>query len=417
MKVTLLHIGDELLIGQIVNTNAAWMARALETIGAQVVETIVVGDDQAHIQDALRRGLSMADAVLMTGGLGPTRDDVTKHTLAAFFGVDMVFDEACWQHIQRLFARFGKELNEAHRSQCLVPANARLLPNRMGTAPGMWFEHEGKVVVSLPGVPFEMQHLMEEYVLPGLKDHFRPSPRLHRTICTVGEAESVLAQKLASFEASLPPEVSLAYLPSLFQVRLRLTAKGADEPKLKKLLDEQTEKLVALLGPCVFSTEGETIEAALGRVLRKRNLTIATAESCTGGHIAHKITSVPGASDYYRGSVVAYANEVKARVLGVSEADLRAHGAVSEPVARQMAEGARRVIGTDLAVSTTGIAGPSGGTPEKPVGTVWIGASLGDKTIARKYRFGKMRAQNIEMSAVAALALAWELVRGEGETE
>ncbi len=412
MKVTLLHIGDELLIGQIVNTNAAWMARALETIGARVVETIVAGDDRAHIQDALRRGLSMADAVLMTGGLGPTRDDLTKHALAEFFGVDMVFDEACWQHLQRLFERFGKEWNDAHRAQCLVPANARLLPNRMGTAPGMWFAHDGKVVVSLPGVPFEMQHLMEAHVLPELKKHFRPEPRLHRTICTVGEAESVLAQKLASFEAELPPEVSLAYLPSLFEVRLRLTAKGADEERLRAMLDEQTEKLVAILGSCVFSTEGEAIEEALGRILRKHKLTIATAESCTGGHIAHKITSVPGASDYFLGGVVSYANEVKMNVLGVRAEDLHQHGAVSEPVARQMAEGARQVIGADLAVATTGIAGPTGGTPEKPVGTVWIAASLGDQTVARKYRFGKMRGRNIEMAAVAALAMAWELVVG-----
>ncbi len=410
MQVALLHIGDELLLGQVVNTNASWMARALDAIGAQVVEIAVVGDDEHHIQQALRRGLAQAEAVLITGGLGPTRDDLTKQALAAFFGVEMVFSEACWQHVQRLFARFGKTLDPAHREQCWMPANAQLLPNTMGTAPGLWFEHEGKVVVALPGVPFEMKHLMERHVLPRLQAHFRAAPRLHRTVCTFGEAESVLAQMLRPFERELPPQVSLAYLPSLFQVRLRLTAKGADEATLRRLLDEQTQKLVAVLGHRVFSTEGERLEEALGRVLRKRHLTLATAESCTGGHVAHKITSVPGASDYFLGAVVAYANEVKEHLLGVKAEDLQRHGAVSEPVALQMAKGVRKLLRTELAVATTGIAGPSGGSAEKPVGTVWVAAVLGDRALVRKFQFGKKRMQNIEMSAMAALGLVWELL-------
>lgn len=410
MQVTLLHIGDELLIGQVDNTNASWMAQALDAIGARIVEITVVGDDKQHIQEALCRGLAQSDAVVMTGGLGPTRDDLTKEALATFFGVEQVFSEDCWRHVQRLFARFGKTLDQTHRAQCWVPTNARLLPNHMGTAPGMWFEHGEKVVVALPGVPFEMKHLMERHVLPQLQARFGAAPHLHRTICTFGEAESVLAQRLHPFERQLPPQLSLAYLPSLFQVRLRLTAKGADEATLRPLLDEQTQKLVEALGPCVFSTEGEQLEEALGRSLRRCGLTIATAESCTGGYVAHKITSVPGASDYFLGAVVAYANEVKVGLLGVSAEDLRRHGAVSKAVAMQMAKGVRTRLQTDLAVATTGIAGPSGGSTDKPVGTVWVAAALGDQTIARKHQFGKKRAQNIEMSAMAALALAWELL-------
>ncbi len=407
MNAVLINIGDELLLGQVLNTNAQWLAQALLPIGGQVKEMRVIADDPNHLLEVLPQALSMADIVLLTGGLGPTRDDMTKEALARYFGVEMVFSQSCWAHMQTLFARFGKRLEAAHRVQCFVPANAELLPNKLGTAPGMWFEIDGKVVVALPGVPVEMRELMEQQVLPRLTAYFQPDAILSRTIGTVGVAESELARRLESFEQQLPPQLQLAYLPNLFEVQLRLTASGADQTYLRALLDEYTQRLKQLLGPeVVYSTQGETLPQALGQMLYRQGLTIATAESCTGGYVGHLLTSVPGASNYYLGGVVAYANHIKVNVLGVAMADLHAHGAVSEPVARQMAAGVRRLTGAVLSVATTGVAGPTGGTADKPVGTVWIAASLGSKTVAKKYVFGKRRMLNIEMSSVAALNTA-----------
>lgn len=413
MKVQLLTIGDEILIGQIVDTNSAWMARELNGIGAQVVGKETVGDTEEDIIDALRRGLSRADVVLITGGLGPTRDDVTKKALAAFFEVGFVFSQETFTHIDRFLTRLGRVALEAHREQCFMPQNALLLRNKMGTAPGMWFDEKGKVVVSMPGVPFEMQYLMEAEVLPRLRQRFGASPIIHRTLHTAGEGESRIAERLREVEDNLPNEVKLAYLPDLGLVRLRLTARGDDEAKLRELLDQQSRKILDTLPDLIFGEEGETLERIVGGLLKERQWTMATAESCTGGFIAHKITSVPGSSAYFKGSVVAYSNELKHKLLGVRESTLQEYGAVSEETVREMVQGALDHLNVDLAVAVSGIAGPDGGTPEKPVGTIWIAVGSREGIRTHKLQLWKDRLKNIQFTSVIALNLIRKFLRGE----
>jgi len=413
MKVYLLAIGDELLIGQVVNTNAAWMAKELNLIGARVTAMETVGDDLDEIVSALRRGVARADVVLMTGGLGPTKDDITKRAIAGFYEEGFVFSQETFDHIERYLNYIGQGVTEMHRDQCLMPQNAVLLPNRMGTAPGMWFEEEGKVVVSMPGVPYEMEYLMEAEVLPRLQKRFPSSPILHHTLLTAGEGESRIAERIREVEEGLPPELKLAYLPSLGEVRLRLTARGEDGAALRKLLDREAGKIRQLLPDIVFGEGDEKLEEVVGKILREKQLRVVTAESCTGGYLAHRITAVAGASDYFQGSIIAYSNELKARLLGVREDTLGRFGAVSEETVREMAEGALRMLGGDLAVAVSGIAGPGGGTPEKPVGTIWVAVASRDKTLARQLRFGKDRLKNIHLTAVYSLNLLRKFLLGE----
>lgn len=304
MKVQLLTIGDELLIGQIVDTNSAWMARQLNTIGAQVIGKETVSDEVTEIVAALRRGIMQADVVLMTGGLGPTRDDVTKKALAQFYETDLLFSQETFDHISKFMILLGREVSDAHRAQCYMPQNAELMRNRMGTAPGMWFDEKEKVVVSMPGVPFEMEYLMKEEVLSRLQNRFPASPILHRTLLTVGEGESLLAERLRKLEDKLPREVKLAYLPDLGQVKLRLTARGEDEDALRLLLEEEAQKIQELLGELICGQGEESLEQVVGKLLLQRNWMLATAESCTGGYLAHRITTIPGSSGYFRGSVI-----------------------------------------------------------------------------------------------------------------
>ncbi len=406
MKVYLLTIGDEILIGQVIDTNSAKIAQMLHGIGGVVVEKSAVADDEHAILDMLRRGLQLADVVIITGGLGPTKDDKTKTALAHFFGVEMVEHMPTRKFVEDLYRQHKREITPAVVQQWMVPANATVLFNKMGTAPGMWFSQDGKVVVSLPGVPYEMQYLMENEVLPRLHKHFDGTHIAYRTILTSGEGESTIAKMLEPFEDALPENITLAYLPRIAQVRLRLTVRGQDPKANEALLKQKLEEMLRLLPTeLVASTEDDVLESAIGKLLRQKGLTLATAESCTGGYLAHLITSVAGSSDYFKGSVIAYANEVKMKVLGVRESTLAEHGAVSEQTVREMVQGALRVLGTDLAMATSGIAGPGGGTPEKPVGTVWIAVGNNDQVKARIFHFRRDRERNIQYAATYALEM------------
>ncbi|MBK9015315.1 MAG: CinA family nicotinamide mononucleotide deamidase-related protein [Saprospiraceae bacterium] len=406
MNVHIITIGDELLIGQIIDTNSAKMAQMLLEIGAKVTGRTAVGDVHDDIVNALRMATSQADIVLVTGGLGPTKDDVTKKALADFYGTGFVFHQPTLDRLNQIYERLGKPVTEAVRTQCFMPQNATVLTNKMGSAPGMWFEENGKVVASMPGVPFEMEYLMQHEVLPQLHARFNSMPTAHRTLFTAGEGESTLAECLKDFEENLPPQAKLAYLPAIARVRLRLTVSDADPVFVERTLNEKFREMEGLLPPDVIAGQGDdSLESVIGRILKEQNRTLSTAESCTGGYLAHLITTVPGSSAYFLGSVVSYANSVKMNQLGVQEATLREHGAVSEQTVQEMVAGAIRLLGTDVAVATSGIAGPDGGTPEKPVGTVWIAVGDGQRTVTRKLQLSKNRLVNIQYSAYYALNL------------
>ncbi len=403
MKAHIITIGDEILIGQIVDTNSAWMGQQLNMQGIHVGKIVTVSDTHKDITEAVDSAFSEADIILLTGGLGPTKDDITKKALADYFGVDMRFSESTYNRIQRLFQKFGKSMTKAHHEQSYMPANADLLMNKMGTAPGMWFEHEGKVLVSMPGVPYEMKYLMEAEVLPKLKIQFPGKPISHRTILTVGEGESRIADRINGFLEKLPENIKMAYLPGTGQVRLRMTGTGDDEKELNILLDQKVEELKPLISEFIFGFEKEKLEEVIGRILIEKGKTLATAESCTGGYLAHKITSVPGCSAYFMGSVVAYSNDVKMNQLKVKSSTLKNYGAVSEETVKEMVQGALDLLKTDIAVAISGVAGPGGGTPEKPVGLIWV--AIGDKDNTRTYQLNlwKDRMKNIEYTTTVAL--------------
>ena len=403
MTAQIITIGDEILIGQIIDTNSAWMGQQLNMQGIQVGKIVTVSDTHKDITEAVDAALSEADIILLTGGLGPTKDDITKKALADYFGVDMRFSESTYNRIQRLFQKFGKSMTKAHHEQSYMPANADILMNKMGTAPGMWFEHKGKVLVSMPGVPYEMKYLMEAEVLPKLKKQFPGKPIAHRTILTVGEGESRIADLIDPFIEALPANIKMAYLPGTGQVRLRLTGTGDDENELNALLDKKVEELKPLIAELVFGFEKEKLEEVVGRMFLEKGKTLATAESCTGGFLAHKITSIPGSSAYFMGSVIAYSNAVKMNQLNVKPDTLKNHGAVSEETVKEMMQGALDLLKTDLAIAISGVAGPDGGTPEKPVGTIWI--AIGDKNNTKTYQLNlwKDRMKNIEYTTTVAL--------------
>ena len=407
MKVHIITVGDEILIGQIIDSNSAWIGKQLNVVGAAIERIISVGDRHEEIVEAISTALSRADVVLMTGGLGPTKDDITKKAIADYFGVEMTFSEPAYTHIQEFFARLNRPLSEVHRLQCFMPENALLLDNKMGTAPGMWFEADGgkRILISMPGVPYEMQYLMTNEVIPRLQKRFPGRPMGHRTLRTAGEGESKIAERLENFENTLPEGMKLAYLPNLGQVRLRLTYTGETQEAVDALLNAKAEELKALL-PDVFYGNGEVeLEQVIGHLLQSRGLTLGTAESCTGGYIAHRITAVPGSSAYFMGSVVAYSNEIKEKMLGVEADVLNTHGAVSEATVRAMVTGLLNSMPIDVAVAISGIAGPTGGTPEKPVGTIWIAVGNAEHTHARLIKAGKDRGKNIEFASIMALEM------------
>ena len=405
MKADIITIGDEILIGQIVDTNSVWMAQRLGEIGLSVRRKYSIGDRREEIVSAVEESLKASEVVLITGGLGPTKDDITKKVLADIFHSTLVRHEETYQRVERMMTARGIEFNELNKSQALVPECCTVLPNHKGTAPGMWFERDGRVVVSLPGVPFEMEHLMTESVLPRLKAHFNLQSVVHRTAITYGLAESMMAERIAEWEDSLPDYLHLAYLPSPSQLRLRLSAYDVDAEQAAHEIDARFEALMPLLGEYFVGWESDTLQSVVAQILTTRGETLAAAESCTGGALSAKFTAMSGASDYFWGAVVSYDNSVKENVLGVSREDIETYGAVSEQVARQMAEGVRRVCGTTYGVATTGIAGPSGGSEEKPVGTVWMAVAGPNGTVAQKKVHGRLRAQNIDRASSAAINL------------
>ncbi len=408
IQVSLINIGDELLIGQVVNTNASWIGQRLTERGIPLRAVHLIPDEENALRKSLERALRESDVVLMTGGLGPTKDDITKKVLANFFDTELVFSPQVYEHYQRLSERFGREISEdTKRWQSMMPAAAELLPNAMGVAPGMWFERENKIVISMPGVPAEMKCIMEQAVLPRLQQRGE-GLILYRVIRTAVTGEPEVAALLADFEEGLAPNMSLAYLPQLGGVRLRLTARStqrhaAANKALQKQLDEAVSEMLLRLGKVAYATEDIELPEAVGALLREKGLQLATAESCTGGYLAHLITSVPGASDYYLGSVISYANSVKREVLGVSKATLLQHGAVSEACVREMVRGVCKLLKSDLALATSGIAGPGGGSPDKPVGTIWIAVGSAEKQETHLLRLGKDRSSNIEYTSLFAL--------------
>ena len=415
MKATILTIGDELLIGQIVDTNSASIARHLNAAGIVVARKESVGDDRTAIVDAVQRAMTSCDVTILTGGLGPTKDDITKHTLAELFGSTLVPDERVARHVRRMLESRGIDYNDLNRGQSLVPACCTVLFNAHGTAPGMWFERDGRVVISLPGVPFEMEHLMQDEVMPRLKARFALRQIVHRTLITAGLAESMLAERIAAWEAALPPHLHLAYLPSPDKVRLRLSAYEVEGREAAHEIEAQFERLRTIIPRYILGYETATVQSAVHDLLTQRHRTLATAESCTGGAIAARFTAMAGASAYFKCGVVSYAVEAKHDLLGVRLDDIERCGVVSETVARAMAEGVRRAARADYAVATTGVAGPAGGTPECPVGTVWMAVAGPERTVAVRRQSGSDRGQIIDRAAGQAIALLRdEILRQEG---
>lgn len=415
MQAEIITIGDELLIGQVVDTNSAWLGSTLGDDGIKVIQITSVQDNAAQIVQAVNDALSRADIVLMTGGLGPTKDDITQKTLAEMFGMKLVRNEQVYEMVGKQLALRGIAFTELNQGQALVPDGCTVLPNRNGTAPGMWFERDGKVLISMPGVPFEMKALVKDEVLPRLRKHFALDANVHRTIITFGLAESILADTIASWEEALPPYLHLAYLPSALCIRLRLSAYEIDRQKAEQEIESQIEKLSKVIPHYIIGSEDDSLESVTGTLLKTRGETLATAESCTGGNIAHRFTAMPGASEYFKGGVVAYSNEVKIALLGVDPESLNRYGAVSQSVAEQMAEGVRRATGATYGISTTGIAGPTGGTPEKPVGTVWMAVATPNGVFSRRMVFGSVRSQNIERASSNCINLLRLQLLGLGD--
>ena len=411
MNVEIIVIGDELLIGQVTDTNSGWIARELNHIGWEVTEITTVRDRSREITDALNSSFGRVDVVLMTGGLGPTKDDITKQTLCDYFGGKLVFDESVFANVEAIFRRRKLTMNDSTRNQAYDPNMCTVIQNPVGTAPVMWFERNGKVLVSMPGVPTEMKTVMKEVVISRLREYFQDhSSILHRTCLVKDFTESRLSETLSDFEAQLPACIKLAYLPTPGVIRLRLTARGDEESYLQKIIDDEFFKLRTILGSHLFCGSDTTLAGALGSILAERGETLATAESCTGGNIAHEITRIAGSSVYFKGSVVAYSNEVKTRVLNVSSEILSGFGAVSRETVLQMVSGVQRLLSSDCAIATSGIAGPGGGSVEKPVGTVWIAVRYGERSEVECFCFEGDREQVIARATQSALLMLIQLM-------
>lgn len=407
MKITaeVITIGDEILYGQILDTNTQWISMELDQIGVKIVRKTTVGDEEGEILRVFSEAEERADIVLITGGLGPTNDDLTKPALAKFFNSDISMNSQALKEVEALFAYRGFELTEANRLQAALPDKCTMISNPVGTAPGMWFERNNKVFISMPGVPHEMKTMMHKSVLPMLKNFFKTPVIYHKMIKTVGIGESWLADKIKIWENNLPTHIKLAYLPGVSQVRLRLTATGESLDILKKEVNEQIESLVPIIDKYIFGYDNDSLEEVVGRLLLQQNKTLATAESCTGGALAQKITSIAGSSNYFLGGIIPYHNNAKQEILKVDTSILQNFGAVSEETVLKMAENVRELFKSDIGISSSGIAGPSGGTPEKPVGTVWIGYCDDTKSVAKKLSLGKERNINIQIATVAILNL------------
>jgi nicotinamide-nucleotide amidase len=401
----LLTIGDELLYGQIVDTNAQWMSAALSNAGIKVIRKTTVGDQESEILNAFAEAEKRVDIILITGGLGPTNDDLTKPCLAKYFQCGLKMHAEALAEVTEFFKSRGRELTEVNRQQAALPECCEKITNKIGTAPGMWFLRNKKVFVSMPGVPHEMKLMMTDIIVPKLKQTFTTPNIHHQVIRTIGIGESFLAEKIADWEDALPPHIKLAYLPGLGEVKLRLTGIGNSLESLRAETDILTEKLQHLIGEFIYGYGEEPIEVLIGKILLEKKLTLSVAESCTGGYLSHLITSVPGSSSYFLGGLIPYAYEIKVQQLGVKQETLDRYGAVSEETIREMADKVREKFDADIGVATSGIAGPGGATSEKPVGTVWIAYSDKQKTVARKLQLSKDRILNIKLASLAVLNL------------
>ncbi|MEX0272987.1 MAG: competence/damage-inducible protein A [Flavobacteriaceae bacterium] len=409
MFAEIITIGDEILIGQVVDTNSAFIAKQLNKIGVSIYQVTSVQDDGEHILKSLGDASKRVQLVVLTGGLGPTKDDVTKHAFCQFFGDHLVNDEAVLAHVEALFTTYDVPIYEENRQQALVPSRAQVLHNPFGSAPGLWMEHQGTVFVSLPGVPYEMENLIRNEVIPRVEKHFDRPYIQHRTLVTYGMGESAIAKRIEEWENALPPFIRLAYLPSLGRVRLRLTAKGSDKMALQTSLDRQLSHLKELIPELVYGADdGETLEGAVGRSLAQKKMTLATAESFTGGAIAQRITAIPGASTYFVGGVVPYATEAKVGVLGVSGKIVEQHSVVSSQVVEAMALHAQKLFKAHFAISTTGNAGPTKGDSSAEVGTVFIGIASPTGVSSHTFNFGKNRHRVVEKSIHKGLELLWK---------
>lgn len=411
MLAEIITIGDEILIGQIVDTNSAWMAKQLNLIGVAVKQITSVSDDEQHILEALELAEKRADLILITGGLGPTKDDITKKTLAKYFNMGFRNDPAALEMVRQIFEKYKRPLLDINIQQADVPDGCEVIVNKHGTAPCMWFEQNNTIFVSMPGVPYEMMYLMDDEILPRITKRFKLPFIVHKTILTANIGESFLAKEIEEIEDNLPTHIKLAYLPKLGQVRLRLSAKGHNEAELNKEVENYARQIISKVNKFVVTDEDIPMEKAILDLMKSKGLTLSTAESCTGGYIAHLITQHSGSSSVYWGGAVAYAYELKESILGVKESTLNTFGAVSEETVTEMAEGAIKHFKTDYALAVSGIAGPDGGTEEKPVGTVWIAVSSKHKTVAKVFNFSNKRIQNIERSAASALAMLLNLLK------
>ncbi len=408
----IITIGDELLIGQVVDTNSAWLGKELSELGIQVKQITSCSDDALHIKEALAMATKRVDIIIITGGLGPTKDDITKKTLAEYFNSGMVMHEPTKKRVEGIFSMRKMPMLESNYLQAMVPQNCEVLENEKGTAPGMWFNQNNKIYISMPGVPYEMKHIFTKEVTPKIKASFKLPFIVHHTILTAGIGESFLAEKIKSVEECLPSHIKLAYLPAVAQVRLRLSGHGSEKDALQQEVEKYANQIKALAKDYIYGDEDISLPEVIGQILLDKKATVGLAESCSGGYVSHLITSVAGSSLYFKGTLVAYAYEIKENVLGVSKETIDTKGAVSEECIVQMAENARKLLNVDYAIATSGIAGPSGGTTDKPVGTVWIAVASADRTVAKVYHLGDERIRVIERTGIVALEmLRKELVK------
>lgn len=410
MKAAIVTIGDEILIGQIVDTNSSYIAKALDKIGIATHEMLSISDDKQHILDTFQSLQNKVEVVVVTGGLGPTKDDITKKTFCDYFEDELIENADVLLHVKTIIEGFYKRpITQMNRDQALVPTKAKVLFNQAGTAPGMWMEKENTVFISLPGVPYEMKYLIDNEVIPNLVQKFERPYIVHQTIMTYGRGESMIAEQIEEWENNLPNFIKLAYLPSPGKVRLRLTARGSDEALLKEEIKQQVEKLDLLIHEIIVGyNEDEPIEVVLGKLFTDKKLTIATAESCTGGKIASTLSSIPGASSYFKGSVVSYATQTKIDVLRIDENLIKNHDVVSAEVAVAMAKSAQKVMNSDYAIATTGNAGPTKGDETAEIGTVFIGIATPNKVFAKEFNFGQPREKVIDRAVSKALELIYK---------
>jgi nicotinamide-nucleotide amidase len=404
---TVVCVGDEILYGQILNTNVQYLSDVLGSMGIKVLKHITIGDEWDEMTKAFIQAEAESDLVIITGGLGPTPDDLTKPVLAKMFDSEISLNPLALAEVKALFESRGRELNELNKLQAHLPERCEMISNRVGTAPGMWFERGGKVIISLPGVPFEVKVMLEEKLVPKIKAKFKTPVIYHKMIRTVGVPESKLAELIRDWEFSLPPNIKLAYLPNLGQVRLRLTAFGDDKKQLEAEVEKEIARVLPLIQKYAFGYDKEELEQVIGNLLRKHNLSIALAESCTGGFISHRLTMVAGSSAYFMGSIIPYHNEFKDKILGIKPETLHKFGAVSEECAKEMASNTRALFGASIGLASTGIAGPTGGSDEKPVGTIWIAMDDGKEVKTRLLQLTKDRSLNIQLTSTGVLYMLW----------